>query len=219
MPAMSARDASDAPPGEQILSALRLIESALPGARRLVRMVLLGSPGAGKGTQAAAIAGHFGVPPISTGAMFRAEAGRGTPLGRRVAPLLDAGELVPDDVAIAVVRERLAAPDAVDGFVLDGFPRSVGQARALDALLAEDGRALDVVVDLVLGRDEVLRRLAGRGRADDDPETVTARLDAYENGNGPLVAFYRAGRRLVEVDAAGPVAVVTGRLIAAVSGR
>lgn len=182
-------------------------------------MVLLGSPGAGKGTQASAIAEHFGVPSISTGAMFRAEAGRGTPLGRRVAPLLDAGGLVPDAIAVAVVRERLAAPDAADGFVLDGFPRAVGQAQALDALLAADGYALDVVVDLVLGRDEVLRRLAGRGRRDDDPNTVTARLDAYETENGPLVAFYRAGNRLAEVDAAGPVAVISDRIIAAARRR
>jgi len=178
-------------------------------------MVLLGSPGAGKGTQASAVAEHFGVPSISTGAMFRAEADRGTPLGRRVAPLLDAGELVPDDIVIAVVRQRLAATDAADGFVLDGFPRAVGQAEALDAFLATDGHALDAVIDLLLDRDEVLRRLAGRGRADDDPDTVAARLDAYEIENGPLISFYRAGGRLAEVDAAGPVAVVTARVIAA----
>jgi len=178
-------------------------------------MVLLGSPGAGKGTQASALAEHFGVPSISTGAMFRAEAGRGTPVGRRVAPLLDAGGLVPDDIVVAVVRERLAATDAADGFVLDGFPRAVSQAQALDALLAADGHALDVVIDLVLDRDEVLRRLAERGRADDDPDTVAARLDAYETENGTLIAFYRAGGRLADVDAAGPVAVVTARVIAA----
>ncbi len=178
-------------------------------------MVLLGSPGAGKGTQASAVAEHFGVPSISTGAMFRAEADRGTPLGRQVAPLIDAGGLVPDDIVVAVTRERLAAPDAADGFVLDGFPRAVAQARALDALLATAGHRLDAVIDLVLGRDEVLRRLAGRGRADDDPDTVAARLDTYETENGPLIAFYRAADRLVEVDAAGPVAVVTARVIAA----
>ena len=178
-------------------------------------MVLLGSPGAGKGTQASAVAEHFGVPPISTGAMFRAEVDRGTRLGQLVAPLLEAGGLVPDDLVVAVVRERLAAPDAADGFVLDGFPRAVGQAQALDALLAADGHPLDAVIDLVLDREEVLRRLAGRGRADDDPDTVAARLDAYETENGPLIAFYRAGGRLAAVDAAGPVSVVTARVIAA----
>ncbi len=178
-------------------------------------MVLLGSPGAGKGTQASAVADHFGVASISTGAMFRAEADRGTPLGRQVAPLLDSGGLVPDDLVVAVARERLARTDAAAGFVLDGFPRSVGQAQALDAFLVAEGRALDAVIDLVLDRDEVLRRLAGRGRADDDPDTVATRLDAYELENGPLIAFYRAAGRLTDVDAAGPVAAVTARVIAA----
>src|SRR3954452_9371656 len=128
-------------------------------------MVLLGSPGAGKGTQASAVAEHFGVPSISTGEMFRAEADRAAPLGQRVEPLLDAGGLVPDDVVVELVRQRLAATDTAHGFVLDGFPRAVGQARALDAFLAADGHRLDAVVNLVLDRDEVLRRLAGRGRA------------------------------------------------------
>jgi adenylate kinase len=181
-------------------------------------MVLLGAPGAGKGTQASAVAAHFGVPSISTGEMFRAEADRGTPLGRRVAPLLDAGGLVPDDIVVAIVRERLAATDVADGFVLDGFPRAVGQAQELDAFLATGGHPLDAVIDLVLDRDEVLRRLAGRGRADDDPDTVAARLDAYEAENGPLIAYYRAAGRLAEVDAAGPVDAVTARVIAA-AGR
>jgi adenylate kinase len=176
-------------------------------------MVLLGPPGAGKGTQASAIAEHFGVPAISTGEMFRVEAGRRTPLGRRVAPLLDAGRLVPDDVAVAVVRERLAAPDAADGFVLDGFPRAVGQAEALDALLAADGYALDTVIELVVGRDALLRRLAGRGRPDDDPDTVVTRLNAWETENGPLVTYYRARGRLVEIDAGGLIATVTARAV------
>ncbi len=181
----------------------------------MVRIVLLGAPGAGKGTQASAVAEHFGVPSISTGEIFRAEADRGTPLGQRLAPLLSSGELVPEDIAVAVVRERLAATDTADGFVLDGFPRSVGQAQALDALLAADGHALDAVIDLVVDRNEVLRRLAGRGRPDDHPDTVATRLDAYETENGPLIDFYRAGNRLAEVEAAGPVAVVTARVTAA----
>src|SRR5258705_1587174 len=174
-------------------------------------MVLLGPPGAGKGTQASTIAEHFGVPGISAGEMFRAEAGRGTPLGRRVAPLLDAGSFVPDDVAVAVVRERLAAPDVADGFVLDGFPRAVGQAEALDAQLAADGYALDTVIELVVGRDELLRRLAGRGRPDDDPDTVVTRLNAWETENGPMVTYYRARGRLLEIDAGGPIPTVPAR--------
>lgn len=179
---------------------------------------MLGPPGAGKGTQASAVAEQFGVPAISTGEMFRAEAGRGTPLGRRVAPLLDAGRLVPDDVAVAVVRERLAAPDAADGFVLDGFPRAVGQAEALDDLLAVDDHALDTVIELVVGREELLRRLAGRGRPDDEPDTVVARLKDWETENGPLVSYYRARGRLVEIDASGPIATVTARAVAVAHG-
>lgn len=179
---------------------------------------MLGPPGAGKGTQASAIAEQFGVPAISTGEMFRAEAGRGTPLGRRVAPLLNAGRLVPDDVAVAVVRERLAARDATDGFVLDGFPRAVGQAEALDDLLAVDGYALDTVIELVVGREELLRRLAGRGRPDDDPDTVVARLKDWEIENGPLVSYYRARGRLVEIDAGGPIDTVTARAVSVARG-
>ena len=174
---------------------------------------MLGPPGAGKGTQASAIAEQFGVPAISTGELFRAEAGRETPLGRRVAPLLNAGRLVPDDVAVEVVRERLAAPDAADGFVLDGFPRAVGQAEALDDLLAVDGHALDTVIELVVGREELLRRLAGRGRPDDEPDSVVARLKDWETENGPLVSYYRARGRLVEIDAGGPIATVTARAV------
>jgi adenylate kinase len=176
-------------------------------------MVLLGPPGAGKGTQASALAGYFGVPAISTGGILRQEVEHATHLGQQVAPVLEAGGLVPDEVVFAVVRQRLAQADAADGFVLDGFPRSVGQAQALDAFLTAGGHPLDVVVDLLLDRDEVLRRLAGRGRADDDPDTVAARLDAYGAENGPLVAFYRAAGTLAEIDGAGPPGEVTARIV------
>jgi adenylate kinase len=133
-----------------------------------VRIVLVGPPGAGKGTQAKFIAEHLGVPKISTGDMFRANIGGGTPLGVKAKEYLDAGRLVPDEVTIAMVRDRLAQPDAADGFLLDGFPRNVAQAEELDRMLAEagveprDGAYLDIVLDLEVDNDEVIKRIAGR---------------------------------------------------------
>jgi adenylate kinase len=127
-----------------------------------VRLVLVGPPGAGKGTQAEFIAAHESVPKISTGDIFRANVGQGTPLGLEAKRYMDAGQLVPDEVTIDMVRSRLADPDAVDGFLLDGFPRTVPQAQVLDTMLAELGTSLDVVLELVVDDDEVIRRLSGR---------------------------------------------------------
>jgi len=127
-----------------------------------VRLVLVGPPGAGKGTQAEFIAAHIAVPKISTGDIFRANVSQGTPLGVEAKRYMDAGHLVPDEVTINMVRDRLAEPDAGDGFLLDGFPRTVPQAAALDKLLADLGTALDLVMELVVDDDEVVRRLAGR---------------------------------------------------------
>jgi adenylate kinase len=127
-----------------------------------VRLVLVGPPGAGKGTQAEFIAAHLAVPKISTGDIFRANVARGTPLGVEAKRYMDAGQLVPDEVTINMVRERLAEPDAVDGFLLDGFPRTTPQAVALDKLLADLGDGLDLVLELVVDDDEVIRRLSGR---------------------------------------------------------
>lgn len=127
-----------------------------------MRLVLVGPPGAGKGTQAEFIAAHLAVPKISTGDIFRANVAQGTPLGVQAKRYMDAGQLVPDQVTINMVRDRLAEPDAADGFLLDGFPRTVPQAAALDKLLADLGTALDLVLELVVDDDEVIRRLSGR---------------------------------------------------------
>ena len=127
-----------------------------------MRLVLVGPPGAGKGTQAEFIAAHLAVPKISTGDIFRANVSQGTPLGVEAKRYMDAGKLVPDEVTINMVRDRLAEPDAGDGFLLDGFPRTVPQASALDKLLADLGIALDLVMELVVDDDEVIRRLSGR---------------------------------------------------------
>ncbi|HEX6498345.1 MAG TPA: adenylate kinase [Micromonosporaceae bacterium] len=127
-----------------------------------MRLVLVGPPGAGKGTQAEFIAAHLAVPKISTGDIFRANVAQGTPLGVQAKQYMDAGQLVPDEVTINMVRERLAEPDASDGFLLDGFPRTVPQARELDKMLADLGVGLDLVLELVVDDDEVIRRLSGR---------------------------------------------------------
>jgi adenylate kinase len=127
-----------------------------------VRLVLVGPPGAGKGTQAEFIAAHLAVPKISTGDIFRANVAQGTPLGVEAKRYMDAGQLVPDEVTINMVRERLAEPDSADGFLLDGFPRTTPQAVALDKLLADLGNALEIVLELVVDDDEVIRRLSGR---------------------------------------------------------
>ncbi|MBO0867942.1 MAG: adenylate kinase [Micromonosporaceae bacterium] len=127
-----------------------------------MRLVLVGPPGAGKGTQAEFVAAHLAVPKISTGDIFRANVGQGTPLGRQAKQYMDSGQLVPDEVTITMVRERLAEPDAADGFLLDGFPRTVPQAVALDKMLADLGTQLDLVLELVVDEDEVIRRITGR---------------------------------------------------------
>lgn len=127
-----------------------------------MRLVLVGPPGAGKGTQAEFIAAHLAVPKVSTGDIFRANVAEGTPLGRKAREYMDAGQLVPDEVTINMVRERLGEPDAAEGFLLDGFPRTVPQAVALDKLVADLGAGLDVVLELVVDDDEVIRRLSGR---------------------------------------------------------
>jgi adenylate kinase len=127
-----------------------------------VRLVLVGPPGAGKGTQAQFVAAHFAIPKISTGDIFRANVSQGTPLGQQAKRFMDAGDLVPDQVTIAMVGDRLAEEDATEGFLLDGFPRNVPQAETLDAMLAELGTKLDVVLELVVDDEEVIRRLSGR---------------------------------------------------------
>jgi adenylate kinase len=164
-----------------------------------VRVVLLGPPGAGKGTQAQVIADRLGVPAISTGDIFRANVSGQTELGLKAKVYMDAGDLVPDEVTVAMVKDRLAEPDAKGGFLLDGFPRTIPQAEQLRASLQDLGHGLDRVLELVVEEDELVRRLSGRRmlvdgewvqREDDKPETVKKRLKTYHDKTEPLIAYY-----------------------------
>jgi adenylate kinase len=177
-----------------------------------LNVLLLGPQGAGKGTQGKLIAAEYGIPHIATGDMLRAAMADGTELGRRVKPIYDAGDLVPDEIMIALIRERLAADDAARGFVLDGFPRTTPQADALDAMLEEIERPLTVVFEFQLSEQLAIERLLGRaqeeGRPDDTPEAIRKRLDLYREQTEPLVEYYRARGILVGIPAEPPVAEV-----------
>jgi adenylate kinase len=189
-----------------------------------VRVVLLGPPGAGKGTQAQIIAGLLGVPAISTGDIFRANVSGQTDLGVQVKAYLDAGDLVPDEITVAMVKGRLAEPDAKGGFLLDGCPRSIPQAEQLRDSLAELGDGLDRVLELVVDEDELVRRLSGRRmlvdgemvqREDDKPETVRHRLQVYREQTEPLSGFYESEGLLSRIDAIGEIEEVTDRAMKA----
>lgn len=179
-------------------------------------LLLLGPPGAGKGTQAKRLAAVRGIPQIATGDMLRAAMASGTELGRRVKPIYDRGDLVPDELMVALIRERLGEPDTSAGFVLDGFPRTIPQAEALDEMLAEIGRALACVLELQLPEEEAVRRLLGRaleeGRSDDTPEVIRRRLQVYREQTEPLAAYYLGRGILVGIDAAGTVAQVAAAI-------
>ncbi len=187
------------------------------------RLVIMGPQGSGKGTQAALLAGRLGVPAISTGDIFRANVKGGTPLGNQAKAIMDAGDLVPDEITNAMVRDRLAQPDAADGFILDGYPRNAAQVEALDAVLAARGVTLDAVLELTADMDELLARLAKRavveGRADDTAEVIERRLAIYAEQTAPLTRGYAARGLLVTVDGTGPVDVVTERLVDALGAR
>jgi adenylate kinase len=189
-----------------------------------VRVVLLGPPGAGKGTQAQVIAGHLSAPAISTGDIFRANVSGRTELGTQAKAYMDAGDLVPDEITVAMVKERLAEPDAKAGFLLDGFPRTIAQAEQLRESLAELGNGLDCVLELVVDEEELVRRLSGRRmlvdgdwvqRSDDEPETVRHRLQVYREQTAPLSGFYDGEGLLARIDAIGSVEEVTGRALRA----
>jgi adenylate kinase len=170
-----------------------------------VDLLVLGPQGAGKGTQAKRISEEFGIPHISTGDMFRAAAAAGTELGRVVEPLTARGILVPDEVTIALIRERLADDDAREGFVLDGFPRNLAQAEALDELLAGIGRGLDAILFFDIpdevGMERALRRARIENRTDDTPEVIARRLATYHSETEPIVEHYRATGKLVPLHA------------------
>ena len=170
-----------------------------------MNLLVLGPQGSGKGTQATRLSDAHGIPHVSTGEMFRAAIASGTELGRRVEPILSSGDLVPDDLTVALIRDRLAEADAERGFVLDGFPRNLSQAEALDAMLADIGRGLDAVLFFDLADDVAVERLRIRardeGREDDTPEAIARRLELYHQQTEPVVERYRATGKLVPLHA------------------
>ena len=185
------------------------------------RLVLLGPPGAGKGTQAVRLAESLGVPAISTGDIFRANINGGTALGRKVQEYTSAGALVPDEVTNAMVRDRLAEPDVEAGFLLDGYPRNVAQVAELDDILTSTGRSLDVAVEITADAAAVVERLLKRaaieGRVDDTEPVVRHRLDVYAEQTAPIAGLYASRDLLVQVDGIGAVDDVTARLLAAIA--
>ena len=171
----------------------------------MLNVLLFGPQGSGKGTQAKRIAAEYGIPHVSTGDMFRAAIAKQTPFGRKLAPILASGELVPDDLTVGLVRERLSEPDAEPGFVLDGFPRNVAQAEALDELLSDLQRPLTAVLEFVIPDDACVERILGRaaeeGRPDDTPDAIARRLEIYHRETEPLSDYYLSSGKLVAVHA------------------
>ncbi|WP_328528929.1 adenylate kinase [Nocardioides sp. NBC_00368] len=181
-----------------------------------MRLIIMGPPGAGKGTQAKFIAEHFGIPAISTGDIFRANVSQGTPLGVEAASYMDKGEYVPDSVTNLMVRNRIDEPDAAKGFLLDGYPRTLAQVEELDGMIKFTGHALDAVVVLTVDKDEIVQRLLQRaeleGRADDTEDVIRRRQEVYLEETAPLIEVYK-GRGLVhEIDGMGDVDDVTKRI-------
>jgi len=178
----------------------------------VLNILLLGPQGAGKGTQGKLISAEYGIPHIATGDILRTAMAAGSELGRKVKPIYDAGGLVPDDIMIELIRERLAADDAANGFVLDGFPRTAVQAEALDGMLDEIGRPLTVVLEFQLPEEVSIERLTRRagdeGRADDTPEGIRRRLALYHEETEPLIEHYRARGSLVGIPADRPIEAV-----------
>jgi len=187
-----------------------------------MRLILFGPPGAGKGTQAQRLMAKYGIIQLSTGDMLRAAAAAGTPLGLRAKSIIDRGELVPDDVVVAIIADRIDQPDAKRGFVLDGFPRTVPQAQALDRLLAERGLKLDAVIELKVDEGILLQRIekrvadmTARGekvRADDNPEVLKGRLSAYRAQTAPLAGYYAGNGMLKSVDGMAAIDEVTAEI-------
>jgi len=184
-----------------------------------MRLLIMGPPGAGKGTQAGLIAEHYRIPAISTGDIFRAMKTADTPLAHQVRAIMDSGGYVSDEVTNAIVLERLTQPDCANGFLLDGYPRTLDQVKTLDAALDTKGTRLDAVVSLLADVDEVVSRLLKRaqieGRSDDNEDTIRIRLREYAEKTAPLLDVYRQEGILIEVDGLGPIDEVSARLFEA----
>ena len=189
----------------------------------MTRLLIVGPPGAGKGTQAARISQRFGIPTISTGDIFRYNIANETALGAQVKAIVDAGDYVPDELTNALVTDRLNEADAAGGFLLDGYPRTTDQVRYLDELLASHGHALDAVVRLVADEDEIVRRLRQRaidqGRVDDSEAAIRHRQEVYQRETAPLLEMFRDRDLLVEVDGLGAVDDITERIFEALRER
>ncbi|HEY8565050.1 MAG TPA: adenylate kinase [Beijerinckiaceae bacterium] len=187
-----------------------------------MRIILLGPPGAGKGTQSARIVERFGIPQLSTGDMLRAAVAAGTPVGLKAKAIMERGDLVSDDVVIGIVADRVEEPDAKKGFILDGFPRTVAQAEALDAMLAEKGLSLDAIIEFKVDEAALVGRIEKRAaetlargeavRKDDNPDVFKTRLEAYKTQTAPLSAYYEKRGMLKSVDGMKPIDEVSQAL-------
>lgn len=180
-----------------------------------MKLLFIGPPGAGKGTQAKRVAERLGIPHISTGDMFREHVSQGTELGQKVEKIMAAGDYVPDEITVEMLADRIERPDASKGFILDGFPRTPGQVKSLDGLIGEDG--LDDVVVFEVDRDELTERMLARGRADDTAETIRNRFNIYLEQTQPILDIYDERGKTLRVDGIGEVEEVTERVLAALN--
>lgn len=194
-----------------------------------MRLIFLGPPGAGKGTQAARIVAKHGIPQLSTGDMLRAAVAAGTPIGVKAKAVMDAGGLVSDEIVIGIVADRIEEPDAKKGFILDGFPRTLAQAEALDKMLASKGLKLDTVLELKVDQSKLVDRIVKRAeeakaagqpvRKDDDPEVFTTRLEAYNRDTAVVAPYYAARGQVIDIDGMQPIDDVTAAIEKALAGH